>query len=353
MANKVIYHVFPSRMTHLSPQLISAYSKSFKEFKQRFIVYGDESEYEIYKSMSHKVVDIVCISTTKELGKLVSKDDHIILHSLIPDICKYIFFHSYKNVSVVCWGSGIKLVTFKNYLLYPLKFLLYRSFKYMITLMEPDKTYLQEKYFLKKVINQPYIGEREYELDKYMKTRTFVEDSKSLRNVYVGNNSTCINSYLEIAENSLVSYKNDISLQFMFNYDYCQDATSVIRLKRFCDITYPTYSFNTELYGLSEYASYIDKCDIYICGEDRQTGLAAIYTALRLGKKIYLKGNNYDWITSLGCIVHHTNELKKISSDEFLSRDSDSIIENNRKVIENFENIETKIEAWHRILDIV
>ena len=97
MANKVIYHVFPSRMTHLSPQLISAYSKSFKEFKQRFIVYGDESEYEIYKSMSHKVVDIVCISTTKELGKLVSKDDHIILHSLIPDICKYIFFHSYNR----------------------------------------------------------------------------------------------------------------------------------------------------------------------------------------------------------------------------------------------------------------
>lgn len=353
MAHKVIYHIFPARMTHLSPQLISAYYKSFKDYKQIFIVYGNGIGCELYRQMSDAIDGVIYVSTTREIGNIVSKDKYILLHSLIPDICRYLFFHSYKNVSVVCWGSGIKLVTAKNYILYPLKFILYHWFKYMITLMEPDKIYLQKKYFLKNIINQQYIGEREYELERYMGNRIKIENPSSLRTVFVGNNSSCINSYIAIAEKDLLSFKNDISLQFMLNYDYSKDAPSIVNLNKICELNYPTYSFNTQLYSLNEYASYIDRCDIYICGEDRQTGLAAIYTALRLGKKVFLSGNNYDWITSLGCIVHHISELSKISSEEFLSRESDIVIQNNFNVIANFENVEKKIVAWNSIFALI
>lgn len=353
MVGKVIYHVFPARMTHLSPQLISAFYKSFNGFKQIFIIYGNESDFGKYKLLKEVKESIFYVSSKEDFGKLVTRDKHILLHSLIPDICIYTFFHFYKNVSVVCWGSGIKLASFKNYIRYPFKFLLYHSFKQMITLMEPDKIYLQDKYFLRNIINQPYIGEREYELDKYIENRSLDKNAKSLKVVYIGNNSTCINSYLDLAENAISQHKNAINIQFMFNYDYCVDSPLVIKLKSICDLNFPTYSFNTELYNLSDYAGYIDKCDIYVCGEERQTGLAAIYTALRLGKKLYLNGNNYDWITSLGCIVHHTREIANISSDVFLSEDSESSIDHNRKIIERFESIEMKEVAWNKILSLI
>lgn len=302
--------------------------------------------------MRESIPDILFISDTKDLSKLVPKDKHVILHSLIPEICKYTFFHAYKNVSVVCWGSGIKLVSLKNYLLYPLKFLLYHSFKYMITLMEPDRAYLKRKYLIKNVLNQPYIGEREIELKTYIAIRTVPEKSK-LKNIYVGNNSTCVKSYLKVAQNYLLHFNGGFNLQFMLHYDYSSDDKEIIALKEFCDLNYPLYSFNTELLNLKQYVAYIDKCDIYICDEERQTGLAAIYTALRLGKKLYLNGNNYDWVTSLGCIVHHTSELLNSSFEDFIAEDSDETIKNNQIKIEEFENLEHKIKQWSNILNLI
>ena len=278
MSEKTIYHIFPAHMTHLSPQLISGFYKMFPNISQMFIVYGKESESDSYKKMRENIENIIFISVAKDLNKFVPKDKHILLHSLIPDICKYTFFHSYRNVSVVCWGSGIKLVSLKNYLLYPLKFLLYHSFKYMITLMEPDLFYLKRKYFIRKIINQPYIGEREIELKTYVETRKVPEKSLRLKNIYVGNNSSCVKSYLRVAQNHLLHLKGGFNLQFMLHYDYSSEDKEIIALKEFCEINYPLYSFNTELLNLKQYVSYIDKCDIYICDEERQTGLAAIYT---------------------------------------------------------------------------
>ena len=353
MTPKIIYHIFPAHMTHLSPQLIIGFHKMFPNFKQTFIVYGKESEKTIYNEMDKTLGNIKFISNTKDLRKIISKDKHILLHSLIPEICKYTFFHSFSNISVVCWGSGIKLVNFKNYLLYPLKMLLYHSFKYMITLMEPDRMYLKNKYFVKNILNQPYIGEREIELKKYMESRVTLKNQDGIKNIYVGNNSTCIKSYLRIAQNYLCHIRGEFNLQFMLHYDYSSDDKDIIELKDFCDLNYKSYSFNTALLNLKEYVSYIDKCDIYICDEERQTGLAAIYTALRLGKKIYLNGNNYDWVTSLGCVVHHTNELLNISFENLISEDSEDIIKNNQEKISTFENIENKITQWDYILNLI
>lgn len=340
-------------MTHLSPQLISGFNKLFPNFAQVFIVYGKESESNTYIKMRNDVEEIIYISNPKDLYKFVSKDKHILLHSLNPDICIYTFFHAYKNVSVVCWGSGIKLVSLKNYLLYPFKFLLYHSFKYMITLMEPDLRYLKRKYFIKNIFNQPYIGEREIELKKYIETRAVKENVEKLKNIYVGNNSSCVKSYLRVAQKHLLHFKGNFNLQFMLHYDYSNDDKDIINLKDFCELNYPSYSFNTKLLNLKEYVLYIDKCDIYICDEERQTGLAAIYTALHLGKKLYLNGNNYDWITSLGCVVHHTNELLSASFEEFIKKDSELIIEKNQNVIKNFENLEEKVTSWTNILNLL
>lgn len=353
MEKKTIYHIFPAHMSHLSPQLISGFHRMFPKFTQIFIVYGKESDSDVYIKMSKNIENITFISNLNDFSKFVSKNKHILLHSLIPDICKYTFIHRYRNVSVVCWGSGIKLVTIKNYILYPLKLLLYHSFKYMISLMEPDRVYLKKKYFVNNLLNQPYIGEREIELKRYIENRKLIKKTDNLKNVYVGNNSTCIKSYLRVAKKYLNHFNEEFNLQFMLHYDYCSEDKDILELKNFCDFNYKSYSFNTDLLNLKEYVSYIDNCDIYICDEERQTGLAAIYTALRLGKKLYLNGNNYDWVTSLGCVVHHTSELLYISFDNFISEESAEILKNNQKKISDFEDIDNKIIQWNDILDLI
>lgn len=213
--------------------------------------------------------------------------------------------------------------------------------------------YLKNKYFVKNIINQPYIGEREIELKRYIENRSVSKGKDRVKNIYIGNNSTCIKSYLRIAQNYLRRFSGEFNLHFMLHYDYRSDDKEIIELKDFCDLNYTSFAFNTDLLNLQEYVAYIDKCDIYICDEERQTGLAAIYTALHLGKKLYLNGNNYEWMTSLGCQVHHTKELLNISLEEFLEEDPEFIIRSNQDIIRNFENIENKIISWNRILNLL
>lgn len=351
--NTGIYHIFPSHVTHLSPQLISVFYKQFPQFKQSFIVFGKDCKSVVYEKLSIEVKNMFFANDINELVKIVSKDSHILLHSLIPEACKYFYFHKYSNVSVVCWGSGIKMVSFKNYIMYPLKLLLYHSFKNMITLMDPDRLYLQNKYGIRNLINQPYLGERECELQKYMDNRDNSTNSQNDNVVFVGNNSTCIKSYIKIAQKKLVKFKDEIDLRFMFHYDYDNHDLKILKLRRICDDNYPNYTFNKDLYNLYDYAEYLDCCNIYICDETRQTGLAAIYTLLKLGKKLYLNGNNYDWVTSLGCKVHHTDELERSSSLDFLAPDSILVTQNNYNCIASFECMENKIKAWNNILKLI
>lgn len=351
--NTDIYHIFPSHMTHLSPQLISVFYKQFSQFKQSFIVFGKDCNSTVYEELGNKVENIYLVNNIGGLTKIVSRDSHILLHSLIPEVCKCFYLHKYSNISVVCWGSGIKMVSLKNYIMYPLKFLLYHSFKNMITLMEPDQLYLQKKYRICNTINQPYLGEREFELQKYIDHRDNSVSREGSNVVFVGNNSTCIKSYIKIAQKKLWRFKDDIDLHFMFHYDYNVQNLGILELKKVCNNNYPNYTFNTELYNLYDYAKYLDNCNIYICDEIRQTGLAAIYTLLKLGKKLYLNGNNYNWVTSLGCKVHHTDELTQSSISDFLTPDSISIIQNNYKCIASFECVENKIIGWNNVLKLI
>lgn len=351
--NTNIYHIFPSHMTHLSPQLISVFCKQFPQIKQSFIVFGKDCNSAVYEELKVKVKSIYLVSNIAGLTKIISRDSHILLHSLIPVICRYFYFHKYSNISVVCWGSGIKMVSFKNYIMFPLKFLLYHSFKNMITLMEPDQLYLQKRYRIRNTINQPYLGEREVELQKYMEHRNNYTSRDSNNVVFVGNNSTCIKSYIKIAQKKLWKFKDKIDLRFMFHYDYNIQNLEIVELRKICNNNYPNYTFNTEFYNLYDYAKYLDSCNIYICDETRQTGLAAIYTSLKLGKKLYLNGNNYNWVTSLGCKVHHTDELVQSSLLDFLAPDPISIIQNNYNCMDFFECVENKIIGWNNILKLI
>lgn len=349
---KTIYHIFPAHMFHLSAQIIKAFSTQLMMFNHAFIVYSaSEKEKDVYLELS-KVINysLMILQSPSEVRAYLKKNDNILVHSLIPPVTRTLILHHYKNVSVVCWGSGIKLNSFRNYLLYPIKFLLYHSFKNMITLMTPDADYLKKYYLIRNVHNQPYIGERELELERYLEKRVQSKSNKKPC-IFIGNNHSCLTSYLDITRHYMLRLGNRGKICYMLNYDLDTNLPEYKELIEVCTKNNIIYEIDQQIYNLYEYAAYIDRCDIYICGEMRQTGLAAIYTALRLKKKIYLNGNNYNWIKQIGCYTHHINELKENNVDDLLRPEEESILESNYKIIKQFESLELKKNGWFHILD--
>ena len=94
----------------------------------------------------------------------------------------------------------------------------------------------------------------------------------------------------------------------------------------------------------------MNKCSHYLCNEHSQTGLGAIYTCLQLGKKIFLAGANYDWISSLGCKIYHIEEINNMSYEEFVTPLSNDIICHNMEIMKRLEDIDTKVNAWNSYL---
>ena len=65
----------------------------------------------------------------------------------------------------------------------------------------------------------------------------------------------------------------------------------------------------------------MNKCDIYICGNEEQTGLGAINVCLQLGKKIFINGKNLKWIKgNYKAVVFDTEEIKNGLSWELFSK---------------------------------
>jgi hypothetical protein len=95
----------------------------------------------------------------------------------------------------------------------------------------------------------------------------------------------------------------------------------------------------------------MDKCDIYICDVKKQTGLGAIYTCLRLGKKLFLSGINYDWMKSLGCIVFDTGEIDQMEKEVFLQEISYEEKLNNYNIINSHLNLNRILNEWDVFLN--
>ena len=50
-----------------------------------------------------------------------------------------------------------------------------------------------------------------------------------------------------------------------------------------------------------------------------QTGLGATHRCLRLGKKLFLCGANYDYAKQIGCYIGHVQDLDTVTYEEFIT----------------------------------
>ena len=94
----------------------------------------------------------------------------------------------------------------------------------------------------------------------------------------------------------------------------------------------------------------MNNCDIYICAAQKQSGLGAIYTCLRLGKKVFLTEINYEWIKSLGCHIFSVDEIDKMEPEDFLEDLSYEEKINNYRAIKSYLNIEQILKKWNEFL---
>ena len=136
----------------------------------------------------------------------------------------------------------------------------------------------------------------------------------------------------------------------MANYSFKESSTSRELQKRGKEIFRNNFILDTKLYPLNEYYSYMNNCDIYICAAQGQSGLGAIYTCLRLGKKVFLSGINYEWMKSLGCHVFHVDEIDKMEPKDFLDDISYKEKIDNYRIIRSYLNIEQILNKWNEFL---
>jgi len=340
---KRIYHIFTANRVHLSPQIIKGFQVKLINYEHVFLLWRcNEQNKVIYNSLRNEL-QLEYMYYMEELADVKRiipvKDAVILLHSFMPRLSLYLYCLNYKKVNAVCWGSGVKLDCIKNYIYYPIKFILYHYYDSIVALMKPDQEALRKIYKLENIHLIPYIGDRELLLD----TKDFnIPHEQNI--VYVGNNSSCIDSYIKIAKDILWRFGANVNVQFMLHYGLIDDAP-YRELAEYCKKN-PSWQINTEFYDIDGYLHYMSLCSVYVCGEERQTGLGAIYTCLRLGKKIFLKGNNYDWIISLGCKIYHVNEIIDMSYENFISPLNEADINKNQMIIKDLESTEKKVSMW-------
>ena len=74
--------------------------------------------------------------------------------------------------------------------------------------------------------------------------------------------------------------------------------------------------------------------DVYICSNPEQTGIGAVNSLLLLGKKMYLKGKNFEYALGIGCSVHNVKDILRQDYEDFVKPDSKLIQNQNRDAIQ-------------------
>lgn len=318
----MIYHIFPANIYHLSPQLIRSIVVKTPQDHMFFLIgqtnkQTDWSIYEnIFNELNFSSFQLFDNNSAFFKKSKLKKDAFIILHSDSYNWKIHFSKNNFKNVHWICWGSGVDVkLNLKSLVSYLLKILIYARFRSIITLSLKDKEKLQKKFRIKNVENISYF-ESVNDLFDFNKKNLKSEYKKEV-SVFIGNNSSAISTYLPLLR-KLEVYKSSINITAMLNYDLAKNNIYKELLEVGLDIYGLNFKTDENFYSLKDFPLYINKCDIYVCSVEEQTGLGAIYSALKLGKKIFLAGNNYEYITSLGCKISHVDEIEKMKVEDFI-----------------------------------
>lgn len=319
--DKIIVHIFQGETYHLSPNISAGYLTYTSEFNHVFILYGskhmDKQRYQkVYKKYDFTNY-VFCHNLIQLIFLLIPyRKKSIIFHAGSYLWMLIAIFIGCKNINWVCWGQGANSgVSFIGRHIAWLKRFIYNKFYTIVTLMDQDKLSIEKYYHVPlkniKVISYMLASVDEYRdlYDKLRREHTFAESGKPV--VLLGNNPFNMSNYIDMIHR-LAKLKGRINVQCMLNYALVKDALYEKLIQTGNDVFGDDFKANEEFYEFRDYLLYMSKCDIYICGNKSQSGIGAINTCLRLGKKVYITGKNYDWIKGkYNSIVFQSDEIKE------------------------------------------
>lgn len=111
------------------------------------------------------------------------------------------------------------------------------------------------------------------------------------------------------------------------------------------------FVYYRELLPLADYYALLGTLDIFIASSRIQTGLHVVLFGLCTGLKMYLRGNNLNYVEKLGFKTNRVSELNAVSFEEFIRPITSKNLSNNDKLARKCFGIEEKVEIWKKIYE--
>ena len=310
----------PYDSSHLTLNIIRELNSDYNisDVSHRFLMYGirDADTDDKYGKLENELsISLNYIESEKALSSyLKDKSNYtILIHGdMFPCIKQSVRTNS--SVSWICWGyippKGHKFLL--SNISFFLRKKVYRKLRNVVCLLSSDKKEFARIYNLTNIMVLPYWGPKGYDvLDKY----SIEKHNHKPLNVYLGNSGYNYQSYMDILV-KLAKYKGLIKVHVMFQYPDWPDEKELVR-KKGLEIFGDDFVLDETMMDIDTYRYYMAQCDVYICGDQSQTGLGAIHLSLYIGTKVFITGNNLDWEKELGSIVFDVDNINNMNFNSF------------------------------------
>ena len=155
-------------------------------------------------------------------------------------------------------------------------------------------------------------------------------------------NNSCDKTTLEMLD-VLAKYKNEnIKIVTVLSYGDLKYKADIIH--KGTELYGDNFSYFDNYVSPEEYARHIANIDIFIANQNRQQATANIDMCLFFNTKVFIRSeiSTYDMYQKMGYCVYDTNEIKKLSYDDFIYKlDND-----NTKLARYYISNEYRKKLW-------
>lgn len=327
----MIIHVFTAERYHIVPSITRGFATVYaQDAEQLFVLYGNKQlDEKLYKNQFALVgfTNYVFCYSFWQLVRILRqyRKETLLFHAGDYSWRFTALVLGCKNINWVCWGGGTKISNnLRSKIGAVLKRYMFRRCKSIVTLMEPERSDIVGAFGVspQKVWTISYTSSNddESEIDllcKKLSNQNNFQIDKPV--VFLGNSHHWIKSYITMLS-CLQHFKGKIKVQCMLNYDFEKGKQYETLVDLGHSLFGEDFQTNESFYNdFSDYVNYMNQCDIYVCAVERQTGLGAISTCMRLGKKIYITGDNLEWVRQAYNAIVFPIELinDQLSFEEF------------------------------------
>ena len=249
------------------------------------------------------------------------------------------------RINFVCWGFGKELIG-NLYLKIRAK-ISYMAFSNIVCLMTPELDILKEI-----VSDNQTLRKLSYfdSLLSYAKNESKKERLKlDLPKLLLGNSGRHILEYdAFLSKIDINAVQGSISC--MINYGASESEIEIFESKWVNFINSGKLILLKDIVSQEEYVKMMNKYDMYISPKESQTGLGAIYCSLLLGKKIYITGTNYEFISSLGCKISTLDSVfEDMQTKNIYLLENEKTI--NKEIVERLLNKDFQSQKWEQFFD--